>query len=110
MEINFDDDNELKNPTLKEVVTSEESALKEYLVQHVGNKKNPEDGGVTVEMILETLAEEFPELVLPIAEENFIRGYQQAMDDVTEGEKIYNDILANQETNNAALESDETDV
>ena len=33
-------------------------------------------------MTLEVFAEEFPEFVLALAEENFIRGYQQAMNDV----------------------------
>jgi uncharacterized iron-regulated protein len=40
-------------------------------------------------MIVETMAKEFPEFVLALAEENWIRGYQQALDDVTEGEKLY---------------------
>jgi hypothetical protein len=33
-------------------------------------------------MIVEVLAEEFPEFVLALAEENWIRGYRQALDDV----------------------------
>ena len=105
MEIDFQDKSGLKNPTLSEIVSGEDSVLKEWLVQHVGNKINPGDGGVTVEMILETLAKEFPELVLPIAEENFIRGYQQAMDDVSEGEKVYRNILQDKEK--ASLDSGE---
>ena len=38
-------------PELKEVV-SDENELKEWLVEYVGNKHNPEDGNVTVEMIV----------------------------------------------------------
>ena len=33
-------------------------------------------------MIIEVVAKEFPEFLLPIAEENFIRGYRQAMTDI----------------------------
>ena len=36
-------------------------------------------------MILKTMAAEFPEFLLPLAEENFVRGYQQALLDVEEG-------------------------
>ena len=37
-----------------------------------------------IEMIIESMAKEFPEFVLALAEENWIRGYQQALSDVTE--------------------------
>ena len=33
-------------------------------------------------MIIEVMAKEFPEFLLVVAEENFIRGYQQALADV----------------------------
>lgn len=59
-----------------------ENSMKEWLVNYVGNKHNPEDGKVTVEMIISSMADEFPEFVLALAEENFIRGYQQALYDV----------------------------
>ena len=39
-------------------------------------------------MIIETFAQEFPEFLLPIAEENFIRGYQQAIADIDQGEEF----------------------
>jgi hypothetical protein len=38
-------------------------------------------------MIIEVLADEFPEIVLPIAEENFFRGYNQALQDSEQGQK-----------------------
>ena len=38
-------------------------------------------------MIVETIAEEFPSFLVAVAEENFIRGYFQAMNDVEESEK-----------------------
>ena len=33
-------------------------------------------------MVIEVLADEFPEVVLALAEENFIRGYQQGANDM----------------------------
>ena len=33
-------------------------------------------------MLLTVISEEFPEVLLVVAEENFIRGYQQAMQDI----------------------------
>jgi len=33
-------------------------------------------------MIVSVIAEEFPEFVYLLAEENFLRGYQQALEDV----------------------------
>ena len=56
--------------------------IKEWLVNYVGNKEDPEDDGVTVEMIINTMAKEFPEFLLVVAEENFLRGYEQALDDI----------------------------
>jgi len=72
---------ENENPDLFKVVT-DDSGLKKLLVSYVGEKLQPENDEVTVEMALGTLAEEFPELLLVVAEENFIRGYQQAMTDI----------------------------
>ena len=69
------------------VVIVKENALKEMLVEYVGNKfAKPEDEGefeVTVQMVVDTLAHEFPEFVMIMAEENWVRGYQQGIDDAT---------------------------
>lgn len=62
--------------------------LKEILVNYVGQKYSPEDDKVTVEMIVETIASEFPEFLLAVAEENWIRGYQQGLNDVELGKNI----------------------
>jgi len=40
---------------------------------------------VTVEMIVELMAKEFPEFLMAVAEENFIRGYRQAFIDTETG-------------------------
>tara|TARA_R110000824_G_scaffold249210_2_gene438132 strand:- start:166 stop:438 length:273 start_codon:yes stop_codon:yes gene_type:complete len=55
---------------------------KEWLVNYVGNIIKPAGDEVTVEMIIQVMAEEFPEFLLPVAEENFIRGYKQAFVDI----------------------------
>ena len=68
------------NPLLS-LVVQPESELKEYLVEYVGTKFDNES--VTVNMIAETLAEEFPEFTMAFAEENFLRGYQLGLDDAT---------------------------
>jgi len=68
------------NPMLGMVVQPE-SELKEYLIEYVGTKFNNEE--VTVNMIAEALAEEFPEFTMAFAEENFLRGYQLGLDDAT---------------------------
>tara|TARA_R100000008_G_scaffold58118_1_gene36026 strand:+ start:436 stop:720 length:285 start_codon:yes stop_codon:yes gene_type:complete len=59
-----------------------DNKLKEILVDYVGNKKEPEDDSVTVEMIVEVIADEFPEFLFVVAQENFLRGYEQALDDI----------------------------
>jgi len=83
-----------KNPTLEEVVEPEND-LKNMLVEYVGEKLSPESGEVTVAMIVDVLAEEFPEFVMVLAEENWVRGYHQALDDVETGRKAYEETVAN---------------
>jgi hypothetical protein len=80
MDIALKEEN-FENPELKSAVVAN-NPLKELFVTYVGNKLNPKDDNVTVEMIVEVLAEEFPEFVLALAEENFIRGYKQAFADI----------------------------
>ena len=76
-----------ENPTLNEQVEPE-GELKSWLVDYVGGRKSPEDDSVTVEMIIDVISEEFPEFLMAFAEENWIRGYHQALEDVSEGEKM----------------------
>ena len=67
-----------------EVVT--DNPMKSWLVDYVGQNYKPKNGEVTVELIVEALAQEFPDFLLVLAQENFIRGYQQALYDVDYGE------------------------
>ena len=87
-------ENKLKGQ--KPIVDTE---LKEWLVNYVGNKKNPKDEGVTVEMIVETIAEEFPEFLFLVAQENFLRGYEQGLDDVRNHKQGLNNV-EKEENNN----------
>ena len=72
---------EEKNPLLETAVASD-SPLKQLIVNHVGETLNPEDDDVTVEMVVEVFSKEFPEFVFLLAEEIFMRGYEQALTDV----------------------------
>lgn len=74
------------NPELTEVVQVD-NALKDFIVEYTGEELNPENNEVTVEMVIEVLASHFPEVVFALAEENFIRGYQQAMTDLEVSEQ-----------------------
>ena len=68
------------NPFLAMPVVKD-SELKTFLVDYVGSKLNPENEEVTVNMIAEVMAAEFPEFIFGFAEENFLRGYQTGLDD-----------------------------
>ena len=69
-----------KNPLLAMPVYPD-SELKSFLVEYVGNKIGPETEEITVNMIAEVLATDFPEFTFAFAEENFLRGYQLGLDD-----------------------------
>lgn len=61
---------------------NKDSELKEIIVNYVGNQTNPENDEVTIEHIAEVFSREFPEFLLTLAEENWINGYTQALNDV----------------------------
>lgn len=70
------------NNPVKDQVVEADNSLKEMFVEYVGEKMNPPNGEVTVDMIVSVLADEFPEFILVMAEENFIQGYKQALADM----------------------------
>ena len=78
-----------KNTTLDEVV-QKDSELKTWLVDYVGinSEEFIHDNEITVQMIVDTMAKEFPEFLMAVAEENWIRGYHQALNDVDGGLKL----------------------
>jgi len=78
-------------------VKASKGPLKGMLVNYVGQVLTPADGQVTVEMIVQTLASEFPEFLLVVARENWLRGYEQALTDVDNVEKEKESALALQQ-------------
>ena len=64
------------------------SELKQYILNHVGEKLQPSDENITTEMVVEVMADEFPEFMLAIAEENWIRGYHQGLMDIDAGKEL----------------------
>ncbi len=78
MQTDYDmiDENKLKQAL--DVPIKVDSELKQLIVNYMGEKANPEGDEITLEQAIYLLCDEFPELVLPLAEENFIRGYKQA--------------------------------
>ena len=78
-----------------EPVQWDEGPLKDILVEYVGSATDAEE--VTAEMIIETMAKEFPEFLMAVAEENWIRGYQQAIHDVDQGQKMLHEHAQNEE-------------
>lgn len=79
-----------------------DNALKKLFVQYVGEKFKPENDKVTVEMCVHALAEEFPEFLAPISEQNFMLGYRQCEKDIH--------MLMQQHRDNELAESDEKDA
>mgnify|MGYP003647955185 CR=1 FL=1 len=77
----------LDNPDLKKTV-GVDNDLKNFIVEYSGEKINNQDKNVTVEMVIDVLSEDFPEVVLALAEENWVRGYQQGLDDVESGRSM----------------------
>tara|TARA_R110002124_G_scaffold281715_1_gene456316 strand:+ start:180 stop:455 length:276 start_codon:yes stop_codon:yes gene_type:complete len=71
----------MKNPDLLKEVVPTESELKEIIVNYVGKTINPDTDEITVEDIINVFADQFPEFLLTLAEENWINGYTQAMTD-----------------------------
>ena len=87
-EVNFKDIDLKEYEEISKKTIEKENELKTFLVEYVGEKEKPEDDEVTVEMIVNTMAKEFPEFVLTVAEENWIRGYHQAMVDIEVGQRL----------------------
>ena len=71
----------MENENLNETVNPD-TGLKELVVSYIGERlAGPEE--ITVDMAVEVFAAEFPEFLLAVAEENFLRGYEQALTDVS---------------------------
>ena len=76
------------NPTLEAIVDND-TGLKQLVVNYIGERLGaPED--ITVDMAVQVFAAEFPDFLFAVAEENFLRGYEQALDDVAAAEEASN--------------------
>ena len=64
------------------IINRNESNLKDLIIDFVGNKTKPDKDEVTIFHIAEVFIEEFPEFIMTIAEENWVNGYTQALNDV----------------------------
>ena len=62
-----------------------DNPMKQWFVSYIGEKYKPEGGVVTVELAVRAMAEEFPEFLMVLAEENWLRGYKQGVDDSEAG-------------------------
>ena len=98
-QVEFKPNEETKNPELLKEL-EKDSPVKEWLVDYVGNKLGPETDEVTLAMIIEVMAEEFPEFLMALAEENWVRGYHQAINDMETGQKLYEEELQKKSTVN----------
>lgn len=76
---------------IEKQVVETNNEMKTWLVEYVGEKYKPEDGQVTVNMIVDAMAQEFPDFLMLVAQENWLRGYQQALYDVDYGELSKNE-------------------
>ncbi len=57
------------------------TGLQELVVNYIGERLAAEEI-ITVDMAVQVFAAEFPEFLMAVAEENFLRGYEQALTDV----------------------------
>ena len=69
-----------ESPDLQNPIGTE-TGLKQLVVDYIGTRLIAEED-VTVDMAVEVFAAEFPEFLMAVAEENFLRGYEQALTDV----------------------------
>ena len=84
------------NPLLA-TTPNNDSELKQFLIDYTGARLEPEDERVTVHMIAETVAAEFPEFLFAVAEENFLRGYQLGLEDATTLKTETEELAGNEE-------------
>ena len=71
---------ENENPNLEAPVGTT-TGLQDVVVNYIGERLAAEEI-ITVDMVVQVFAAEFPEFLMAVAEENFLRGYEQALTDV----------------------------
>jgi len=75
---------DIESPELEKTVEAD-TGLKQLVVNYIGDHLAA-DEEITVDMAVQVFAAEFPDFLFAVAEENFLRGYQQALDDVESAE------------------------
>ena len=81
----------IENKNLFEKIVPSESELNEIIVNYVGNTLNPDTDDITIEQVVDVFADQFPEFLLAVAEENWINGYTQALNDLNFSRNLEND-------------------
>jgi len=72
---------ELREEDPKYFLVNDDTKLKELIVNYVGEQLHPLEVQVTVEDIVKIFADEFPDFLMVVAQENFLRGYQTGLED-----------------------------
>ena len=72
---------ELREEEPKYFLVKNDTKLKELIVNYVGEQLHPLKPEVTVEDIVNIFADEFPEFLMVVAQENFLRGYTTGLED-----------------------------
>ena len=71
----------LSNEELQHVFLQRDSKLKEVIINYVGETLHPEEPNVTVEDVVAIFADEFPEFLFVVAQQNFLNGYKHGLED-----------------------------
>ena len=79
------------NSDLKDMV-SRSTDLKSLVVEFVGTTLKPENDEVTLEMVIGLFAAQFPEFMLALAEENWLRGYKMGLEDAETAARLTEDL------------------
>ena len=72
---------ELREEDPKYFLVKNDTKLKELIVNYVGEQLHPLKPEVSVEDIVNIFADEFPEFLMVVAQENFLRGYKTGLED-----------------------------
>ena len=72
---------ELREEDPKYFLVKNDTKLKELIVNYVGEQLHPLKPEVTVEDIVNIFADEFPEFLMVVAQENFLRSYTTGLED-----------------------------
>ena len=72
---------ELREEDPKYFLVKNDTKLKELIVNYVGEQLHPLKPEVSVEDVVNIFADEFPEFLMVVAQENFLRGYTTGLED-----------------------------